>query len=146
MIARAVDALGAAGLCIVALSPVLRTAPLGPGTRRYANAVLLVETPLSPPALLALAKRAERALGRRRGRRWGDRAVDIDLLLWGAGRWCGRALMVPHTGLAGRHFVLDPLALVAPDWRVPRLGSVRQLQSRLTARRPVLRASRAGSP
>jgi len=135
----ALSALTAAGVAVTARSPVLATAPLGPGGRRFANAAVLAHTSLDPPALLDLLKRIERAFGRRRGRRWGARVLDLDVLLWSGGRWRTRTLAVPHAGLRARRFVLDPLVTVAPGWRLPDGGTVRHAAARLTRARPLHR-------
>jgi 2-amino-4-hydroxy-6-hydroxymethyldihydropteridine diphosphokinase len=129
----AADALG-----VGRLSPVLRTAALGPAGRGFANAAALAESHLDPPALLASLKATERDFGRRGGRRWGPRVLDLDILLWSEGTFIGAGLTVPHPALRGRGFVLAPLAAIAPDWRDPVTGlSVRQLLHRLRAGRPV---------
>jgi len=134
----AVAALGAAGLAIVAVSPVIATRALGPAGRGFANAAIIVETRLDPPALLDLLKAIERAFGRRRGRRWGARVLDLDLLLWSEGRWPrhgGRRLVIPHRAIEQRDFVLKPLERIAPLWRVGAgAGTVRQARSRLIRR------------
>jgi 2-amino-4-hydroxy-6-hydroxymethyldihydropteridine diphosphokinase len=135
----AVGALAAQGVAPLRLSRIRRTEPLGPGGRAFANAVLVAETALAPPALLRLLKEVERDFGRRPGRRWGDRALDLDLLACGQGVWpsrlrwrAARGLAVPHRGLAARGFVLDPLVEVAPGWRHPMLNrTARQLRARL---------------
>lgn len=122
---------------LLARSRVLDTPALGPGGRRYANAAALIETPLAPPALLVWLKAIERGFGRRAGRRWGPRVLDLDILLWSGGQWQARALVIPHVQLARRRFVLDPLGEIAPGWRLP--GSalrVRHLAARLTRRTP----------
>ncbi len=126
-------------------SPVVDSLPVGPSTRRFANAVALVESDEAPPALLARLKAVERAFGRRRGRRWGARVIDLDVVLWSGGRWRERALTVPHAAFRERRFVLASVAALAPDWRDPvtRL-TMRQLLRRLTARRPVPRSPRVG--
>ncbi|KAB2857622.1 MAG: 2-amino-4-hydroxy-6-hydroxymethyldihydropteridine diphosphokinase, partial [Sphingopyxis terrae] len=76
-------------------SPIVASAPLGPSRRRYANAVALVASPLSPPEMLDRLKAIEAAFGRRRGRRWGARTLDLDILLWSEGAWSDAALTVP---------------------------------------------------
>jgi 2-amino-4-hydroxy-6-hydroxymethyldihydropteridine diphosphokinase len=121
-----------AALPVVAASPVIATPPLGPGTRRYANAVVALDWPHGLPALLAHLQAMERGFGRRRGQRWGDRVVDLDILAAGNARLNSRSLTLPHPQLAHRRFVLDPLVAVAPGWRHPvsRL-SARQLRARL---------------
>lgn len=121
---------------VVAVAPILRTAPLGPSLRRFANTVALIETEDDPPALLRRLKAIERSFGRRRGRRWGERVIDLDILLWSGGTWASPGLIVPHAAFRERAFVLDPLARVAPGWRDPVSGrTVRQLHARLHRRR-----------
>jgi 2-amino-4-hydroxy-6-hydroxymethyldihydropteridine diphosphokinase len=107
-----------------------------------------VETRFDPPALLAALKRIETAFGRRRGRRWGARVLDLDILLWQDGRWHSRrpALAIPHIALAERRFVLDPLVAIAPQWRIPGLGSVAQAHARLTRRAAAHRSGARSGP
>jgi 2-amino-4-hydroxy-6-hydroxymethyldihydropteridine diphosphokinase len=122
----------------VRLSRIRATPALGPAGRSFANAVALVESPLAPPALLARLKRIERDFGRRRGRRWGPRVLDLDIVLWSGGRWAAAGLIIPHPEYRGRRFVLEPLAELAAQWRDPVGGStVRQLWRRLRRRAPV---------
>ncbi|MGP1283507.1 MAG: 2-amino-4-hydroxy-6-hydroxymethyldihydropteridine diphosphokinase [Parasphingopyxis sp.] len=135
---RAVDTLAARGLEIVRRSAIVTTRPLGPGARRYANAAILARTDLPPPDLLAMCKEIEAAFGRRSGRRWGDRILDLDLLLWSGGCWSGDGLTLPHPALAERDFVLGPLAEIAPGWRHPVSGlTIRQLNHHLRRNIPV---------
>lgn len=131
-------ALATAPLRLLAVSAPHASAPLGPSLRRYANAAAMVETMLTPPALLAHLKAIERRFGRRRGRRWGARTLDLDIILWSGGRWRERALTVPHAAFRTRDFVLRPLAEVAADWRDPVSGlSVGHLLARNRMRKPV---------
>ena len=119
-------------------SPIVASAPLGPSRRRYANAVALVASPLSPPEMLDRLKAIEAAFGRRRGQRWGARTLDLDILLWSEGAWSDAALTVPHAAMTARDFVLGPLRMIAPAWRHPLSGqSVRQLAARLSRAKPV---------
>lgn len=121
---------------VKAASPLIETRPLGPSHRRYANMVVLLDSDLDPPGLLIALKAIERAAGRRRGRRWGARALDLDIILWSGGAWAGPGLTIPHPQFRDRDFVLCPLAAIAPDWRDPLTGhTVRQLYARLTAPR-----------
>ena len=122
---------------VVAASRIVATAPIGPGTRRYANAAALIESPLTPPALLAHLKTIEAKFGRRRGRRWGDRVIDLDIIGWSGGIWASPGLTIPHPAFRDRDFVLVPLAEIAPRWRDPVTHlTMRQLRARLDRRRP----------
>ncbi|HMP45981.1 MAG TPA: 2-amino-4-hydroxy-6-hydroxymethyldihydropteridine diphosphokinase [Sphingopyxis sp.] len=119
-------------------SAIVASAPLGPSRRRYANAVALVASPLSPPEMLERLKAIEPAFGRRTGRRWGARTLDLDILLWSGGTWSDAELTVPHPAMAERDFVLGPLTAVAPQWRHPLFGlTIRQLRARLMRAKPV---------
>jgi 2-amino-4-hydroxy-6-hydroxymethyldihydropteridine diphosphokinase len=126
----------AAAIGAVRLSRVRPTPALGPAGRGFANAVALVESDLDPPALLERLKQVERGFGRRRGRRWGPRVLDLDIILWSQGAWGGGGLIVPHPEFRRRRFVLEPLAELAPAWRDPISGAtIRQLLHRLERRR-----------
>jgi len=116
-------------------SPIVLNSAHGGAGRDFANAVALVESDLDPPALLSRLKTLEREFGRRAGRRWGPRVLDLDIVLWSGGRFRTRRLTVPHPRLARRGFVLQPLAAIAPRWRVGPL-SIRHLAHRLARRRP----------
>ena len=114
------------------MSRIVETTPLGHGLRRYGNAVALIETDLDPPTLLARLKAIERAHGRRPGRRWGDRPLDLDIIGWSGGIWASRTLSIPHPAFRTRRFVLAPLVEIAPDWRDPVTHlTARQLLARL---------------
>jgi len=86
----------------------------------FLNTALEVDTALAPEALLEHCKSVERALGRVPRQRWGPREIDVDLLLYG--RWVVRTpgLIVPHTQMKTRKFVLLPLLELAPTLICPR--------------------------
>jgi 2-amino-4-hydroxy-6-hydroxymethyldihydropteridine diphosphokinase len=131
-LALAARHLRAAGIPILRASRVWDTEPLGPPQPRYLNAVLEVETRLTPQGLLAVLRSVERAAHRRReGARWSARTLDLDLLLFGArgDRVVHEpGLTVPHPAIAERSFVLAPLAELAPALVIPGTGrSVEQL-------------------
>jgi 2-amino-4-hydroxy-6-hydroxymethyldihydropteridine diphosphokinase len=122
---------------VVAASRIVASAPLGPSIRRFANAVALIETDETPPQLLDRLKAIEARFGRRRGRRWGARVIDLDIILWSGGSWADNRLSVPHTHFRERRFVLGPLATIAPGWRDPITGrTVRQLAHAVDRRAP----------
>ena len=116
-------------------SPIILNAAYGPAGRDFANAVALVESELEPAAMLWRLKAIEREFGRRGGRRWGPRVLDLDIALWSGGNFRSRRLTVPHPELARRSFVLGPLAAVAPNWRTGALA-VRHLAARLARKSP----------
>ena len=115
----AVDGLAAQAGRVVAISPVYETEPVGgPPQPEYLNAVVAIETGLSPRELLRLAKSLEEAAGREPpvpGQRWGPRPLDIDVLMVGDERVDEPDLVVPHPRIHQRAFVLAPLADVAPE-------------------------------
>lgn len=119
-----------------AAPPLFQSRALGPGGRNYCNSVILVHSPLSPDAMLAMLKRMEAHAGRRAGRRWGARPLDLDIIGWSGGIWATPTLQIPHPSFRERRFVLAPLVRIAPAWRDPVTGlTVRQLLSRLDRRR-----------
>jgi 2-amino-4-hydroxy-6-hydroxymethyldihydropteridine diphosphokinase len=132
VVLAAMEELSALGT-VSARSPVLSTDPLGPAQRRFANAACVIESEFDPPAMLAGLKRLEREFGRRGSRRWGDRVLDCDVVLWSGGVWQDRQLVIPHPEFRKRAFVLAPASAIAPAWRDPIGGlTLRQLNARLT--------------
>jgi 2-amino-4-hydroxy-6-hydroxymethyldihydropteridine diphosphokinase len=114
------------GVRIAARSRVYETAPVGgPPQPHFLNAAVLVESALSPPALLEELLRIEVALGRVRGAeevRFGPRTLDLDVL-WVEGVTLDEPrLVVPHPRLAARAFALMPMLEVAPGAVDPRTG------------------------
>jgi 2-amino-4-hydroxy-6-hydroxymethyldihydropteridine diphosphokinase len=136
VVAAAIGALADLG-GIETSSRVIRTSALGPAGRGFANAVAVLTTALGPLPLLHRLKELERAFGRRPGRRWGPRVLDLDIVLWSGGLWAGDGLVVPHPEFRKRRFVLQPLAEIAPDWPDPLTGrSIRQLRHAVDRRTP----------
>jgi 2-amino-4-hydroxy-6-hydroxymethyldihydropteridine diphosphokinase len=121
----ALAALEARGVAILLRSRLFRSAAWpDPADPPFVNAVALVETALEPGALMALLHEVEATLGRRRCEPNAPRTLDLDLLDHGGRVHDGAdgGPVLPHPRLAGRAFVLRPLADVAPDWRDPRDG------------------------
>lgn len=88
----------------------------------YLNAVVQLQTELSPEALLEQAWQWEAQAGRDRATeegRWQPRPLDVDLLVVGRARRQTERLKLPHPRLAGRRFVLRPWTDLAPNLRVP---------------------------
>jgi 2-amino-4-hydroxy-6-hydroxymethyldihydropteridine diphosphokinase len=117
-------------------SPIVLSKAVGPAGRDFANAVALIESEAEPPEVLRRLKTIERDFGRRRGRRWGPRVLDLDIVLWTGGEFRSRGLNIPHPELEKRSFVLQPLSAVAPRWRNGG-STIRQLSDRLSRKRPL---------
>jgi 2-amino-4-hydroxy-6-hydroxymethyldihydropteridine diphosphokinase len=130
-IARAVELLAAEpGIEVVAVSTLRETDPVGyPDQPRFLNGAAALETELSARELLERLLAAERELGRVRGEgpRYGPRAIDLDLLLFGREVVDEPGLSVPHPRLAERAFVLEPLHELDPGLRLPDGRAVREL-------------------
>lgn len=127
-----------AALNPVARSRIISSRPIGPSQRAYANAAVLIECDLTPPALLEHLKAIERDFGRRTcGQRWSARVLDLDIILWSGGIWADKTLTIPHPAYRVRSFVLGPLCDVAPQWRDPLTRfSALQLKACLDRKRP----------
>jgi 2-amino-4-hydroxy-6-hydroxymethyldihydropteridine diphosphokinase len=115
-------------------SPIILNAASGGAGRDFANAAALVESSLDPQEMLKQLKRLEGDFGRRNGRRWGPRVLDLDIILWSGGPFRSRQLAIPHPQLEKRSFVLSPLSAIAPGWRVRGPLTVRHLAHRLARR------------
>ncbi len=118
-IATATGALAELGV-LVRVSSLYETAPIGgPDQGPYLNAVVVIDTELSPRELLERCLEIELEAGRERAERWGPRTLDLDLLLYGGQRIEEDELTVPHPRMTERRFVLDPLLEAWPDASLP---------------------------
>ena len=98
-------------------SDVFETPPWGIKEQaNYLNSCVIVSTSLTPPELLKLCHKAERAFRRERKIRWGPRTIDIDILMSEDGEYNSTNLTIPHPRIRERAFVLVPLAQIAGDW------------------------------
>lgn len=101
---------------LLAVSEVVETEPWGvTGQPSFANAVARIRTAMGLPRLLGELKELERRLGRVPGKRFGPRAIDLDILLAEDEVVHTETLVVPHPRLAGRQFALVPLLEIAPE-------------------------------
>jgi 2-amino-4-hydroxy-6-hydroxymethyldihydropteridine diphosphokinase len=110
---------------VVRASSLYESEPLGDAKTWFVNSVIEIETELASDAMLKRTKAIEEAMGRKRvkGKRWGSRIIDLDLLLWNHEVIQKRNLKVPHPEMHKRRFVLLPLAELAPHVIHPQLGS-----------------------
>jgi 2-amino-4-hydroxy-6-hydroxymethyldihydropteridine diphosphokinase len=106
---------------LVARSSDYRTPPWGVADQPpFINLAIVVETALTPRALLDRALRVEALFGRDRTkeRRWGPRILDIDIIAFDALEIEESGLTLPHPHLFERAFVLAPLAEIAPHCKI----------------------------
>lgn len=116
---------GTTGTTGVAVSPVYETAPVGgPKQPDYLNAVLVVDTLLSPRALLRRCQAVEEKLHRLRQERWGARTIDVDIIAYSDITSDEPSLILPHPRANERAFVLAPWRDVEPAATVPGHGRI----------------------
>ncbi|MDH5393897.1 MAG: 2-amino-4-hydroxy-6-hydroxymethyldihydropteridine diphosphokinase [Gammaproteobacteria bacterium] len=116
------------GTRVIKNSGLFQSPPMGPQDQPdYINAVALLETDLEAESLLDQLQSIENRHGRVRSRHWGERTLDLDILLYGHEQICTARLTVPHQGLAEREFVLYPLQKIQPDLIVPGKGALADL-------------------
>jgi 2-amino-4-hydroxy-6-hydroxymethyldihydropteridine diphosphokinase len=106
---------------LIRCSSLYQSQPMGPQDQPdYVNAVVLLETELSPESLLQQTQLIETQQGRiRKTNRWGPRTLDLDMLLYGSQQINSKHLTVPHSGIKHREFVLYPLYEITPDLTFP---------------------------
>lgn len=119
---RALLLLTQQGVEVVRVSSFLSTEPYGVTDQpQFLNAVACVRTSLAPLALLDVLLATELAMGRVRLRHWGERNIDLDLLLYEDVVLNTPRLRLPHPDMQNRDFVLLPLAEIAPELKHPTL-------------------------
>ena len=109
---------------VVRASSLYESEPLGNAKTWFVNSVIEIETELGAEPMLKRLKAIEDAMGRKRvkGKRWGSRIIDLDILLSENEVVDKRNLRVPHPETHKRRFVLMPLAELAPHVVHPGLG------------------------
>ena len=136
------------GVQVRAVSSYRETAPVGgpAGQGPFLNAAVRLETALDPGALLAELRRIEQDAGRLRTVRWGERTLDLDLLIFGSLVLDTPELALPHPRFALRRFVLAPLVEIAPEIVDPVTGrTIADLLANLD-RRPSILVLTRGTP
>jgi 2-amino-4-hydroxy-6-hydroxymethyldihydropteridine diphosphokinase len=119
----------------LALSDAYVSTPQGPQDQPdFVNAVCLIETGLSAETLLRHLQSIEQQQGRVKQRHWGERVIDLDILLYGDAMFQQADLTVPHPQIAQRDFVLLPLAQLCPEVFIPNAGGIGRLIAQLPMR------------
>lgn len=114
-VARAVEALSDS-VEVLSVSSMYETEPMYLENQPwFVNCVARVRTVMSPRELLGVVKEVEESMGRRRGKRFGPRVIDLDILLYGDQVISDEGLEIPHPKLQERAFVLAPLVEIAPE-------------------------------
>jgi 2-amino-4-hydroxy-6-hydroxymethyldihydropteridine diphosphokinase len=107
---------------ILKASSIYQTAAWGKTDQPdFLNQALEVQTALSAEGVLAEILKIERAMGRRRDQRWGERIIDIDILLFEREIISSLQLTIPHPQLKNRKFALEPFAEIGGDVMHPLL-------------------------
>ncbi|ELR66423.1 2-amino-4-hydroxy-6-hydroxymethyldihydropteridine pyrophosphokinase [Photobacterium marinum] len=121
------------GIKVVAESSLYSSTPMGPQDQPdYINAVVAIDTTLSPIELLDQTQAIEMKHGReRKDERWGPRTLDLDIILYGDLVQETERLTIPHYGMKVREFVLYPLAEIAPDLILPDQTALQTLLSQV---------------
>ena len=133
---RALELLDERGVEVVKVSTFICTEPYGVTDQpQFLNAVCQVRTSLEPVALLHTLLGIEQEMGRVRLRHWGERNIDLDLLLYEDVVMDTPELKLPHPDIQNRDFVLLPLFEIAPELIHPVLRkNIRELKEKLIER------------
>ena len=128
------------GVELTAVSTLIETVALkpegvDPDAPPYLNGVALIRTTLTPPALLEVLAGIERAHGRERTERWGDRTLDLDIVDFAGTVSRSERLTLPHPRAHERDFVLRPWLEVDAEAKLPGRGRVADLLAELEGRR-----------
>lgn len=107
---------------IIKIASLYSTAPIGPANKTFLNCAIKIETIQNPVLLLSQIKEIEQQMGRKETIRWGDRIIDLDILLENSSEKVSLTtpnLNVPHKELLNRDFALAPTNEIAPNWIHP---------------------------
>ncbi len=100
-------------LHVIETAPIVKNPPFGYTEQKdFYNSLMLVETFLSPRALLRYVLRVEKVFGRKRLFKDGPRTLDIDIIFYENVKMETKELTLPHPGWRERESVLIPLSMM----------------------------------
>lgn len=109
-------------------SGYFKSKPMGPEDQPdYINAVVEIETSMTAAQLLNCCQQIEAQQGRVKKRHWGERSIDLDILLFGDQQINENDLVVPHPGICLRDFVYMPLLKLKPEIEIPGAGLLKHI-------------------
>ncbi len=110
---------------VLADSGYFKSKPMGPDDQPdYVNAVVELETALDAEKLFVFCQVIEKQQQRIKTRHWGERTIDLDILLYSDQQFETERLVVPHPGICQRDFVYMPLLKIKPEIDVPGKGKL----------------------
>lgn len=112
------------GITVLRTSKLYLSEPHTLGSQKqpwYLNAVIEIETTLTPENLFSELKKMEHDMGRKKSGKWQPRVVDLDILFFGNLIYQDKELRIPHQEIPNRKFVLAPLCDLAPHFKHPEL-------------------------
>ncbi len=113
---------------VVNLSSLYQSPPVdGSKQPDYINAIVQVNTHLTPLELLYVCQDIETQQHRVREKKWGARTIDLDIIIYGVQVVASKQLAIPHPQMMNRAFVLIPLAELEDNLKVPVLGPIQNL-------------------
>lgn len=113
---------------VMADSGYFTSKPMGPEDQPdYVNAVVKMETALAADDLLKSCQLIEKQLGRIKQRHWGERTIDLDILLYADLQVDSSDLTLPHPGICQRDFVYKPLLKINDQIEIPGIGQLKQV-------------------
>lgn len=128
---------------LIQLAPLYKTEPMGFVYQDwFINTVLELDTHLGPEELLHLLQDVEDRMGRARTIHWGPRVIDLDILWYGGKSINEPDLIIPHTEMLRRAFVMVPLADISPDLELPGGKRAADLAAQLSLEQAIKQAGK----
>jgi 2-amino-4-hydroxy-6-hydroxymethyldihydropteridine diphosphokinase len=116
------------GTKVLTDSGYFKSKPMGPEDQPdYVNAVVELQTSMGALELLEQCQLIEQQQGRVKQRHWGERCIDLDILLYAGQEIESDALTVPHPGVCKRDFVYLPLLKINSEIEIPGNGRLRDI-------------------